>query len=312
MQIAHISDLHLCSRHLPQRIAATEMLIKRCHDYKVDHLFITGDIAHDARPGDWQILRTLLARYGFLSARRTSLVIGNHDIYGGVHLATDILHFPNRCRETNYDKVVRTFGVRFRETFDHTRQADHNPYFPYVKLIGGKMIIGLNSIARYSKFKNSVASNGYIAKEDFRFVKNILSDGVFKDHSKVVLLHHHLHGKTYTTKKENRLLKLVEHQTMRLYQRKRWLNLFSRYGVSIVCHGHVHTNRVYDYNGVRYVGGGGTMKDERDYRMKINFIDSERKAVDVQTFGFSPDFNPQYGFVRKISYKNEWVGQWAN
>ena len=67
--------------------------------YKFDHLVITGDLTHNADYEDLEILRNLFQEYGLLNSERLSLVIGNHDIFGGPQAAEEVFQFPEKCKQ---------------------------------------------------------------------------------------------------------------------------------------------------------------------------------------------------------------------
>ena len=81
MKIAHISDLHL------------NTIYSYSLENKADHLVITGDLTDNASEKDFEILRNLFRKNGLLNSERLSLVIGNHDIFGGLQSAEEIFFF---------------------------------------------------------------------------------------------------------------------------------------------------------------------------------------------------------------------------
>ncbi|HEX9007041.1 MAG TPA: metallophosphoesterase, partial [Bacteroidota bacterium] len=122
IRIAHISDLHLSPTHGRVNIRNTKRLLEHINRLKVDHVVVTGDIAANAEAGDFRLARSLFQAHGLLDPQKLSLVVGNHDIYGGVHTPEAILDFPRRCRETDVNKKTRQFLEHFPEIFRNTIQ----------------------------------------------------------------------------------------------------------------------------------------------------------------------------------------------
>ncbi len=301
MRIAHISDLHICTESFPENIYKTRQLFNAVVESEADHLVVTGDITHDAKTEDLHRFRNILSEYGFLNADKTSLVIGNHDIYGGVHLASDIINFPKRCRSIKINEKVALFRDQFDETFDNTifLQADNT--FPYVKLTGNVMLVGLNSVTDYSLIRNSAASNGKISSADYNLLRDFFeTNRRYDDYTKIVLIHHHFTANTNVTpERQNVLFEFIEYQTMKLRGSRKLLKLFARHNINLVLHGHVHFNKIYNRNSLRFLGGGGAVKDDRDNRMKLNLIDINPDEIEIQIKsigeGYVPELNPQPG-----------------
>lgn len=164
MKIAHISDLHLCSNYKKQNAVKTKKLIENALKNGADHIVITGDISDNANEKDFLILRKILQTYNLLEWDKASVVIGNHDIFGGVQTAQDIINFPAKCTKTNYHIKQQIFYKYFEELFINTIfTSDENP-FPFAKVLNNVALIGMNSIDVYSKIKNPFASNGLVDK----------------------------------------------------------------------------------------------------------------------------------------------------
>ncbi len=126
MKIAHISDLHIDAVNKKENYYRTLHLLEYINDNNYDHIFITGDITENGDMESMELARKLLGRFEMLSMEKLSIVIGNHDIYGGVHLAEDIINYPSKCRQTSFHKKVRQFGFYFREAFEKTKQPGKN------------------------------------------------------------------------------------------------------------------------------------------------------------------------------------------
>ena len=159
MRIAHISDLHFSFKYKRNNILKTEELIRRSVELGSDHLIITGDISDNSEERDFELLAKILETNGLLSSDKASIVIGNHDIYGGVQTAADIINFPSRCLSTDYNEKIKMFFEYFGELFRNASFLIEDSPFPFVKKIGHFLILGMNSIDEYSRIKNPFASS---------------------------------------------------------------------------------------------------------------------------------------------------------
>jgi 3',5'-cyclic AMP phosphodiesterase CpdA len=290
MRIAHISDLHICIDNRPENVNRVERLMFTIRQSKTDHLVITGDMSHDARPKDLGVLRNLLLRYGFLNSSKLSVVVGNHDIFGGIHLAEEIFEFPRKCKETDYEDQVKKFCYFFRESFESTFRPMADSYFPYFKTLDDVLLVGINSIAPYSKLKNPLASNGRIANEEIEAIKDTLSIPDYAKLKKIALLHHHFMPKlVYHKQPESGIWKLVEHHTMKLYGKNKVLNMFAKNDLKLVLHGHVHDNRKYRKNGVEFLNGGGSVGDWSESALKVNYIRKEGDKFKIRIEKLEPE-----------------------
>jgi 3',5'-cyclic AMP phosphodiesterase CpdA len=277
MRIAHISDLHICTENRPENIKRVERILSAITHSNTDHLVITGDMSHDAKPKDLGVLRNLLLRYGFLKSEKLSVVIGNHDVFGGIHLAEEIFEFPRRCKETDYKNQIKKFSHFFRESFEGTFRPIADSYFPYFKKLDDVLLVGINSIAPYSKLKNPVVSNGRIANEEFEAVKETLSSPDYENMKKIGLIHHHFMPKlVYHKQPDSGIWKFVEHHTMKLFGKSKVIKMFAKNDLRLVLHGHVHDNRKYRRNGVEFLNGGGSVGDWSESALKINYVIKER------------------------------------
>jgi Icc protein len=190
MKIAHISDLHIDKNYKRNNFYKTLRLFEYIASHNYDHIIISGDITENAEDSAFEITRTLLKRYGWLDSGKLTLTIGNHDIFGGVHLAEDVMNFPKKCRLTDYDAKVNTFEKYFEETFRKTLKSP-NGLFPFIKEFDEFVLISLNSIARYSILKNPFASNGEISAEQMETLNDIINKNDFYGKKKIAIAHHH-------------------------------------------------------------------------------------------------------------------------
>ncbi len=231
--LAHISDFHLSPHFQRSNIRNVKQVLDFLFQQKVDHILFTGDITADARTKDYHLARTIFKNYDLLDPLKMSIVIGNHDIFGGVHMAEDILDFPRRCRKTNYENMVHEFKHHFHELFENCTGGSKRDPFPYFKSIGDLLVIGLNSVAEYSPMKNPVGSNGKVSRMQLQQLEAMLSTGRFKNKWKIVLVHHHFNKtKTHLAGTMQSIWGAIEHQTMKLWGKKELLKLFKKYSMN--------------------------------------------------------------------------------
>jgi 3',5'-cyclic AMP phosphodiesterase CpdA len=283
MKLAHISDLHIDEQHLAENISKTEMLLKFAADSNADHLIVTGDVSHLSKIRDLQIFRELLDRFGFLHPERLTLTIGNHDIFGGVYLAGDIVDFPKNYRLTNYKAKVQIFVNHFKEAFQNAIPLMPGSPFPFVKPLKNLLLIGLNTNAEHSFIRNFAASNGLVHRTHQHALDRFLKNYTGYKIPKVVLSHHHFTSRIKNTPdRQNRMVRWVENHTMRLINRAEVIRLFVRHKIDLALHGHVHYNEQSLISGIPFLGGGGSLKDDYDGKMKINFIRIDGRHIHTE------------------------------
>jgi 3',5'-cyclic AMP phosphodiesterase CpdA len=284
MKIVHISDLHLNTFFKNSNLKNIKYLLKRALEMKFDHLAITGDLTDNADPKDFEILRNLFKSNGLLESNRLSLVIGNHDIFGGIQAPEDIFNFPDKCSSINYRKKVIEFGNYFNETFNESVLRFKEDFFPFVKVIDGILILGINSIAQYSRMKNPFASNGKISKSILENVDRLLKAYSLNCKYKIILIHHHFNKIKLDSKSSTySVWQNFEKQTMKLKKKKRILNVFKQNSVNLVLHGHWHQNLEYNRYGIRFFNGGASIKGNMPDEMKLNVIKIEEDKVTTET-----------------------------
>ncbi|HTY60116.1 MAG TPA: metallophosphoesterase [Bacteroidota bacterium] len=258
--IAHIADLHLSGEHRRFNLRRARRLLEEIARRRVDHVVVTGDIAADADRKELDIARGIFRNNGLLDTSKLSVVIGNHDIFGGVHTAEDILTFPRRCRHTDYNEKVEEFRGYFHEAFERMMFGAHGKPFPYAKVLGDVVLFGVNSVAHYSGVGNPVGSNGEVGDAQFKRLRQLLEAPQLRGKRKIVLIHHHFHklpvpgaGTLHS------VWGAIERRTMKLHGKKRLFELFREAKVDRVLHGHVHVNEEYTRKGVRFINGGGSL-----------------------------------------------------
>ena len=272
MRIAHISDLHLSIKYRPWSYSAIKKLLRVIVEAKVDHLVITGDLTDNAEEHDFITFRNLLKTFGLLDSSRTSIVIGNHDIFGGPQTAQDIFTFPTRCANTDYEEKIRKFSQYFFELFENCYLPLEGKVFPFVKELEGHVLIGINTIDEYSRLRNPFASNGHISKEEKAGLAEIFKK--FAAKKKIILAHHHFYKNRIPSKSsEIGLWNRIENFTMKLRGKKKILKSFVENKVEMILHGHSHEMNEYYRKGIRVLNAGGTFDQEEKKIMKLFLID---------------------------------------
>lgn len=281
MKIVHISDLHLNSFYNDSIFNLSNYLLKYISEQKVDHLVISGDITDNASEKDFAIFRRMLNKYGFLNGEKLSIIPGNHDIFGGVQKAEDIFSFPEICSSVNYNKRLNTFLSYFPEAFDNCVYLSPKNFFPFAKKIKNTLIVGLNSIARYSKLSNPFGSNGEIDAAQFGELFEIFKNADKEIKNRIVLNHHHFNKiKSYSKSTFGTIWAGIEKQTMKLRGKRRLFKLFKEFKIDIVLHGHIHESKEYYRRNIRFLNAGATLKNNKS-AVKINFVDISKNGIDV-------------------------------
>jgi 3',5'-cyclic AMP phosphodiesterase CpdA len=247
-----------------------------------DHIVLTGDLTDNAIPHDFLILRKLLERLNLLDSDKLSVVIGNHDIFGGVQTAEDIFTFPDKCSKVNYNQKVKEFYQYFPELFENCIKFNPLKVFPFVKPISNFLLIGLNSISEYSRMSNPFASNGIIELTQLNEVSEILEEFKGNDFRKIVLTHHHFSKMKIKNNSPGSFWQNIEKQTMRLKKKKRLLKIFKHFGVELVLHGHYHVSREYTRKSILFSNAGASFKGAPKGVIQINIIDIEEKHTTIR------------------------------
>ncbi len=274
MRIAHLSDLHFTTFFKKSDLERIQYLLNYAISKNADHIVITGDLTDNATESDFLILRQLFKKLDILNSQKLSLVIGNHDIFGGVQTAEDIFTFPEKCSKVNFNEQVNLFYNYFKETFADCVYLSKPNIFPYAKMLNGILFVGINSIAGYSTSKNIFASNGSVGIDQFDETLKILEQFKYKATNKIILIHHHFNKIKVKGKNSfGNFWQNIEKQTMKLRKKKRLFNLFNRYEIDLVLHGHFHEMGEYKRKGIRFLNAGGSLKSNSDNLIGINFID---------------------------------------
>lgn len=304
MLIAHISDLHLNSFYNDSVFKRIHLLLKHISERNVDHLIITGDLTDNATEKDLEIFRRMLKRHDFLSGDRVSIVIGNHDIFGGVQKAEEIFIFPEKCGTVNYNKKVSSFVSYFSEAFENCEYLSPKDFFPFAKRINNTLLIGLNSIAPYSKLSNPFGSNGEISTSQFSEMFELLKSAEKDIKYKIVLIHHHFNKLKLKPKSTfGSIWGNVEKQTMKLRNKRRLFTLFKEFNVDLVLHGHVHESKEYFRKGVRFLNAGDTIKND-SHSMSVNYLNLSKGKieVDIESMKLSSKSKEDSSYTNRNNY----------
>ncbi|GJQ61240.1 MAG: metallophosphoesterase [Melioribacteraceae bacterium] len=299
MKIAHLSDLHFCSAFKRTNIGKTKRVLKYAVERGFDHLVITGDVSDNSEVKDYITLRRLLESFNLLDPAKTSIVIGNHDIFGGAQRAIDVVNFPAKCIQTDYNAKVKEFTDYFRELFDGVYRPAVDKIFPYAKQVGDTVLIGLNSIDVYSRLKNPFASNGRVSNEQFDNLMKIFNLEEYKGLKKCVMIHHHFYKNNIeATASKSLLWNKIESFTLKLRGKKKLLRAFSENDVVAVFHGHSHEIKEYYRKKIKFFNAGATIDNGDETKASIflteitpDGVTSELKSISSQLIKI-PEGNP--------------------
>lgn len=301
---AHISDPHVNRLFHPSHLSKLRWSLEDALLRGANHIVISGDLSSDADERDLKDCRKLFAELGILREDKLTLVIGNHDIYGGPHLAEDLFGFPSRCRRAEYDDRVMRFADIFAETFPSALRPLGRP-FPFLKMVSRTAILGLNSVARHSHLKNPFGSNGRVADDELAAASLLLElPAATLAHNRIAVLHHHFidepeGGSELPT---SNLIRKIEGETLKLRHKSNVVKSFIKGKVDLVLHGHVHVTSQYKYQGLRVSNGGGAVMPllpGQGYAYNLhntgeNSVVSERRQVPIPaTFDQWKVFRPK-------------------
>ncbi|MCB9207617.1 MAG: metallophosphoesterase [Ignavibacteriales bacterium] len=273
MIIKHLSDLHINPYYNKVNFEKTKFVLENIVNSEFDHLIITGDIAHDADKESFLLVKDLLKEYNLLDSSKTTITIGNHDIFGGVYTVKDLIKFPEKCKKTNFESKVIEFVNYFEELFIDCYFPQDNRFFPFVKFIDSYALISINTNDVYSSLKNPFASNGKVNDYDFKIIKTLFEENRIKDKSKIILSHHHFNKNDYETKSSsNEIWNKIEGYTLKLRGKKKLLKLFAENKVTAVLHGHNHENKYYERMGINFFNSGGSIDNDNENLATVNTI----------------------------------------
>lgn len=280
MIIAHLSDLHINAQEKNSNLPEVKILIQYALKKGASHFVITGDLSDHSKEEDFWVLRKLFLKMGILNCERLTVIFGNHDIFGGVNKAEELITFPEKCRLTDYDAKVKIFNEFFNETFTGSIQLSENNYYPFAKTVNNVQLIGVNSIHRYSSFKNPFASNGLVDCKELKDFFDLLNSLNLQPLRKLILIHHHFkHPEIDSAKLLKSCWHGIEKHTMKLKHKKKLLKLFKDFGIDAVLHGHIHESMEYEKKGLRFFNAGASVKNEKNENLFLNLLHISKDSV---------------------------------
>lgn len=267
MRIAHLSDPHINLKYHPQHLPRLRRVLEDALKRGADHIVISGDLTSNADHRDLRTTRRLFEMLGIMSPSKLTIVPGNHDIYGGPHLADDILAFPEHCRTCNTQEQLAVFQENFAELFSDSITIGGLPY-PFLKRLKHVAFMGINSIAEHSLTGNPVGSNGEITKSERAIVTQLGNNHAWQTAQfRIVVMHHHLFGRKDLVRMgapaARGLASMIEHRTLKLHGKRRILRAFEEAGADLVLHGHVHFTGQYERNGLACLNSAGAVYPAR-------------------------------------------------
>jgi 3',5'-cyclic AMP phosphodiesterase CpdA len=302
MLIAHISDLHLNYNGKHTNFEKVEALIVEILTHSPKHIIISGDISEDGRDEDFRFLRELLIKYQLLNSERTTIVIGNHDIFGTAVSIEDALYYPDRCKNINYKDQIKRFHSFFPELMNGCLTISEDQIYPFIKPVEDIFLLGLNSIDEYST-RNFAASKGYIDKQQRKDIATLLKNFYNADKPLALAIHHHFYK---ISREKNtfagRMLTKVENITIKLRRRKKLLRFMNQLGVSTVFHGHYHDQKIYRLKRILFSNSGGSVKNGLGPLAQYNLIKLNRSENSISSYLFdtaSLNLHNEFGHIQK-------------
>lgn len=241
LTIAHMSDVHLAPisglgvRHINLKRAlgyanwlrkrhkihlrrVVDDLVADLARQKVDHIIVSGDLTNLGLPGEHEAALAWLQALG--PPDRVSVVPGNHDIY---------------CRLRRDPGVERWRGYMTSDATGASRVEDAVGGFPYVRLVGGLAIVGVNSAVPTRPFMAIGEVGGRQIAALARTLDRLGKEGL----RRIVVIHHPpLPGQADARRG--------------LVDAARLEETLVAHGADLVLHGHNHR----DMHAVRHGAGG--------------------------------------------------------
>lgn len=258
MKIAHISDLHICDNGSDDSLEKVYLLLKTLARQKFDHIIITGDITENGTQSEYELARELLDLFDFLDSEKATVIIGNHDVYGGMQRLEDLIHFPAPFLGTDYETKVAAFHSVFGSLLANTHKPP-NAVYPFVKKIESVHLLGLNSVKPYSRFFNPFGAKGSVSDEQMQLAPRLLEDVNDRDILLVAVHHHFNHQPVSGNTLLECLWRTVENHSIKLKGRRKLLNALMEYNLGAVLHGHTHHNEAYRTSGIQFYNAGASV-----------------------------------------------------
>ncbi len=192
LTIAHLSDVHLApitglgvrhinvkralgfanwlrKRHKIHLRSTVDALVGDLARQKVDHIIVSGDLTNLGLPGEHEAALAWLKALG--APDRVSVVPGNHDIY---------------CRLWRDPGVERWRAYMTSDAAGASRVENAVGGFPYVRMVGGIAIVGVNSAVPTRPFM----ANGEVGERQLAALGRTLAKLGAEGLRRLVVVHH--------------------------------------------------------------------------------------------------------------------------
>ena len=246
MKLAHLSDIHvldlegvrpwhflnkrwtggvnlLRGRGRLHQDSVIEAALEKTRVLECDHVAVTGDLTNLALPSEFKAARSLLEKH-VRGPQALSVIPGNHDRY----------------------TLGSSLGKNFEGVFGDYLESDlpeirrRGSAWPYVRLLDGVAVIGLNSAIPLPPF----ISGGRIGRRQRQTLKKLLAHPEVKRRFSVVLIHHHLFTPVTTSFDLPRCL----------FDAPALRSVLAEGEANLVLHGH---NHFYGWHTIPYARGEG-------------------------------------------------------
>jgi 3',5'-cyclic AMP phosphodiesterase CpdA len=189
MRIAHISDLHISENDSEQSLERVYKLLKVLSFKGFDHIIITGDVTENGTLAEFELVKEMLDLFDLLDPQKATVIIGNHDIYGGLQRLEDLIHYPACFTKSDFNHKVAEFHDTFRPLLANAKQ-NHGRIYPFLKKVNTTNILGLNSVRQFSRLMNPFGAKGLISAEQILHAQELLQD-INDDDLLIIAVHHH-------------------------------------------------------------------------------------------------------------------------
>jgi len=252
-RLAHISDLHYydsmkvpVARLLNKRITGFAnfflhrrfqyssrvlgLLLENIRKQNVDHLVVTGDLSNLSLGKEFAGARELILEHGF-SPSSVSVIPGNHDRYTG-----------GSERNRRFEGYLSPFMKSDIDLWPHP--------FPFVRLRGDVVIIGINSALSLPP----LMAGGEVGVEQLTRLEVVFQHHSLKDRFPVFLIHHPPYR--HPRKEVHRFEGLQDYRALLQAVPSR---------SALFLHGHLHRNiqRKFETNGKRFLFSGVSASSNR-------------------------------------------------
>ncbi|MEW6267248.1 MAG: metallophosphoesterase [Thermodesulfobacteriota bacterium] len=265
-KIFHISDLHI-GRLVPTEAneesrnleIIVNWLVKHYGEDKITRVvLITGDLADDGTRSQFEDVRRLLQPlydYGFI----VWPVPGNHD-YG-----TDGIH----AKASRFIPFKDTFFSKNTPPF-----YDENVSYPHVKLFGGHLFLGLNSMKAETGFVDGLLADGELGSKQIKNIIGVLRKYLDRPPTQKVIVH--LHHHPFMFPDQSLIEKIADYLTHRLKDGPELMhNIAGKIDILLFGHEHHHL----DFSGTAI---------SRQYRIPI-ILSNGKSTEQAKAFAMKDD-----------------------